>query len=64
MNGRTRTIEARVSAEEKAALVAVADYHRRRPSETLRYLVRSEAERLGLWDDIASKARKAAHGTR
>ena len=57
VKARTCTMEARVTDEEKAALVAVANYYRRRRGEMLRFLVRREAESLGIWDDVTRKAR-------
>ena len=56
---RNRVIEARVTDEEGAALEAVANYHRRKRSEMLRFLIRREAESLNLWDDIVRKSQSA-----
>lgn len=46
---RANVVSCRLSDEEQAAFIAIMHQERRRQSETLRELVRAEAERRGLW---------------
>lgn len=47
----------RLSVEERAALLAIARAERRRPSEALREMIRTEAKRRGLWPPSDNGAR-------
>ena len=51
MNTRTRSIQTRASEDEFEALQAIARRQRRRPSETVRELIREKAKQLGLWPE-------------
>lgn len=46
---RTQTIATRALPEEKVALARIARQERRSPSEMLREMIRTEAQRRGLW---------------
>ena len=46
---RSEVVKARALPEEKAALLAIAKQERRKPSETIRELIRQAAEERGLW---------------
>lgn len=53
---KTELIHVRTVPEERAVLQAIAHQDRRRPSETLRELVRAEAARRGLWPPQEAQA--------
>ena len=46
---RTELLKATCTQEEKRALLAIADQECQKQAETLRFLVRQEAKRRGLW---------------
>ncbi len=57
---KTEAVFARLVPQEKRALLAIARQERRNVSETVRALIRAEAQRRGLWPD-PDRRREVAH---
>jgi len=52
---KTTALCAKLRPVERRALLAIARQERRNVSETVRELIRSEAQRRGLWPDAAKR---------
>lgn len=56
---RSKTLRVRVNEVEMLMVEALADHERRKLSETVREVIRSEVERRGLWP-MSEQARQVA----
>jgi len=59
---RTEMYNTRANTAEVAALRAIAKHDNRTISQTLRYLVRSECEKLGLWEEVCKQTKARGLG--
>ena len=59
---RNYTIKAMASCEEYQAWLAIAQHQKRKPTETLREMVREQAKALGLWPPAANTEPQSTQG--